>query len=196
MPHSIDDLQRIGLKVFVESAHPPAPREFVPIFHRWIQTGAVDGLLIDVADYSHLEQGPSIVLVAHEANYALDFGDGRMGLQYYRKQSIDGPLDVRLTTQCRALLTASRLLEEDPAFGGRLQFRGDELQLVANDCLLAPNTAETRAQLESPVSAFAAKLFGSARRTMTHSANPRQRFTLTIKTVESASLEQLLARLG
>ena len=196
MPHSTDDLQRISLKVFIESAQPPSPREFVPIFHRWIQTGAVDGLLIDVADYSHLEQGPAVVLVAHEANYALDFGDGRMGLQYYQKQPIDGPLDARLAALGRALLTASRLLEEDPAFGGRLRFRGDEIQLVANDRLVAPNTDETFAHLEGPVAAFAATLFDGARSTMSRSADPRQRFTLTIKTAVSASLNQLLARLG
>ena len=196
MSRLIDDLQRIGLKVFAESTNPPSPREFVPIFHRWIQTSAVDGLLIDVADYSHLEQEPSIVLVAHEANYTLDFGDGGMGLQFSRKQSIDGPLDVRLTTHCRVLLTASRLLEDDPALDGRLRFRGDEIQLVANDRLLAPNTEKTRSDLEGPVFAFATKLFGNARCTMTHSVNPRERLTLTIKTTKSVSLDQLLARLG
>ncbi len=38
--------------------------DFIPLFHRWIQEQAIDGhLLIDVHDYSHIQQGPGILLV-------------------------------------------------------------------------------------------------------------------------------------
>ncbi len=59
MDQRVTDLQRIGLKFFFEGtgeatrkgAAPLRPRDFIPVFHGWIQTHAVDGLLIDVADY-------------------------------------------------------------------------------------------------------------------------------------------------
>ena len=41
------------------------------MFHRWIQTRAVDGLLIDVADYTHLKDGPQVLLAGHEGNYSM-----------------------------------------------------------------------------------------------------------------------------
>ena len=43
--------------------------DLVPLFHSWIQTHALaDHLLIDVADYAHVHNGPGIVLVSEEAN--------------------------------------------------------------------------------------------------------------------------------
>ena len=196
MANSVDDLQRIGLKLFAESVQPPASHEFVPIFHRWIQTSAVEGLLIDVADYGHLVDGPSVVLVAHEVNYALDYSDGRMGLQCSRKQPTEAPLAARLISLCRTLLKASQLLEVETSLAGRLRFRGDEVQLVSNDRCLAPNTDETLAGLEAPVAKFAARLFDGGPIKLTRAADARERFMLTIKTTEEASLDQLIARLG
>lgn len=196
MAHPVDDLQRIGLKLFAESVQPPTACEFVPIFHRWIQTSAVAGLLIDVADYGHLVDGPSVVLVAHEVNYALDYSDGRMGLQCSRKQPIEAPLAARLTSLCRTLLKAGRLLEVETSLAGRLRFRGDEVQFVSNDRRLAPNTDETLAGLEAPVAELADRLFDGGPIKMTRTADPRERLMLTIKTTEEASLDELLARLG
>ena len=101
-------LQRFILKIFVEPASAGEPSTIIPVFHRWIQESAVPGLLIDVADYTHLVDGPSVLLVAHEANYALDGIGGRPGLSYTRKQPSEGTLPERLATaagradHCRA----------------------------------------------------------------------------------------------
>ena len=63
------DLQRIGIKIFADKPAPVPVREFIPVFHSWIQKQAVENhLLIDVHDYSHMHQGPGILLVAQEAN--------------------------------------------------------------------------------------------------------------------------------
>ena len=48
--------------------------EFIPVFHDWIQTQQLAELLIDVADYRHVPHGPGVVLVAHDAHYAMDLG--------------------------------------------------------------------------------------------------------------------------
>lgn len=198
MHESAVELQRVSLKLFVqerEAERSVDPRGLVPIFHRWIQTQAVDGLLIDVADYAHLPEGPGAVLIAHEGNYAFDGGRGRPGLQYSRKHALDGPLAARLEGICRILLKAARLLEDDPAVRGRLAFRGDELELVANDRLLAPNTAAIFTALAPAVDAFLTKLYGPQGYSVERDPDPRERLTLSIRAREAASLETLLERL-
>ena len=80
MPAALSDLHRIGIKIASADGALPA-RELVPVFHRWIQTGAVPGhLLIDVADYDHVPEGPGILLVAHEGNLGMDLIGGTLGL--------------------------------------------------------------------------------------------------------------------
>ena len=143
MEHTIDRLQRIGVKLYLDPRSAPAPRACIEIFHRWIQQSAVPGLLIDVADYTHLIGGPRVVLVAHEGNYALDDADGRLGLVYTRKQPLDGPLPARLAAAAGMLVRAAARLEQDtasPADGGAT-FLGNEIAVVANDRLAAPRTA-------------------------------------------------------
>jgi hypothetical protein len=112
--------------------------DFVPIFHSWIQTRAVpDHLLIDVANYAHVHNGPGIVLVSHEANYSLDTRGGRLGLTYQRKQPISGTFAERVRVTYQAVQHAASLLKD------KLSFRRDEFEFRTCDRLNAPNTAET-----------------------------------------------------
>ena len=108
-------LQRFSLKIFAEPASAGEPSTIIPVFHTWIQEHAVPGLLIDVADYTHLVDGPSVLLAAHEANYALDETGGRPGLSYTRKQPLEGTFGERLAVAAAALITAARRLEQDTA---------------------------------------------------------------------------------
>src|SRR5436190_13121243 len=118
------DFHRLGIKFF--AADPAAVRleDFIPIFHAWIQKQSLSGhLLIDVHDYSHMHQGPGILLVAHEGNFSIDPGDGRPGLLYYRKAPTTLSPVENLTTILRSALQACRLLEKD----ARIRFSTDEL---------------------------------------------------------------------
>ena len=162
MEHAIDRLQRFAVKLYLEPGSALAPRSCVEIFHRWIQLGAVPGLLIDVADYTHLTGGPRVVLVAHEGHYALDDADGRLGLVYTRKQPLEGTLPERLAAAAGILLAAAERLERDTAdlVDGRAAFSGNEIAVVANDRLAAPRTADAEAALRDAVVALGARLFG------------------------------------
>lgn len=206
METPVSELQRIGLKFFVEDAGLPGAgspdagslqvSEFIPIFHRWVQTHAVDGLLIDVADYAHVPDGPGVMLIAYEGNYCVDLGDGRMGMLYYRKQAVDGGLPERLISLCRTVLKASRILEEEDALGGRMKFRGDQFQLVANDRLLAPNSDETLSAFEPVLAEFLGRLYGDSDCKIVRDTNPRERFTLTVTAPRPVPIQTLLDRLG
>ncbi|MBY0396577.1 MAG: hypothetical protein K2X91_08940, partial [Thermoleophilia bacterium] len=83
---TVADAVRIGVKLYAEDPAAVRPDRFIPVFHGWIQRGAVPGLLIDVADYAHVPQGPGVMLIGHEADHAIDLGEGRPGVLYQRKR--------------------------------------------------------------------------------------------------------------
>ena len=66
------NIDHVNVKVFAKA--PVDLAAAIPVFHRWIQEGACEELLIDVADYRHVPAGPGVVLIGHEANYSLDCG--------------------------------------------------------------------------------------------------------------------------
>ena len=171
------------------------PGDVIPVFHRWIQTQAVDGLLIDVADYSHMPTGPCVLLVAHEGHYVLDRAGGRLGLQYARRQPLEGPLSDRLTTLGRLLLRAGRLLETDTSLPGPVRFEGNEIECVANDRLLAPNRAETLTAFRPALEGLLTTLSAGAEWTLTREADSRDRFEVLAHTPAAATLETIVERL-
>lgn len=196
MAAPLAELQRLGLKLACAEGVALPAHDLVPVWHRWIQQRAVEQLLIDVADYEHVPEGPAVVLVAHEGNYALDGGDGVLGLMYYRKQPAAGDLAARLASLARTVLTAARLLEQDPALGGKVRFRADRLELFANDRLRAPNVAATYAAFQPTLDALLETLFPGTPCDIQRPSDPRDRFTLRITAPQPATVDQLLARLG
>src|SRR4051794_16534409 len=108
------DAHRISVKFFAQDGTSIADQAFVPVFHRWIQGKLVpDHLLVDVADYAHVHNGPGIALVSYEANFYTDRCEGRLGLMYQRKQPAAGDFRARLEQAARAALEACRRLEKD-----------------------------------------------------------------------------------
>ena len=118
----MESLQRINLKFYLEDPASLSAQEAFRIFNSWIPT-TPDEVLIDVADYSHLDEGPLTLLVGHEANYSLDNHSAELGLLYSRKQPADGDLSARLASAFKAALTACRRLEEEPSLAGKVKFR-------------------------------------------------------------------------
>ena len=68
--------------------------------------------------------------------------------------------------------------------------------MIINDRLLAPNTAETFAALEPDLRAFFDKLYNGAEYTLTQQCDPRERFTVNVKTAASFDVETLLKNLS
>jgi hypothetical protein len=63
---------KMQVKVFAPHLDARLLPEIVPVFHRWITERALGEVLIDVADYRHVFQGPGITLIGHESTYHLD----------------------------------------------------------------------------------------------------------------------------
>ncbi len=138
------ELQHINIKIFVEGELNVDRTALIAIFHDWVREQALGELLIDVADYSHVPNGPGILVIGHQADYSIDHADGRCGLRYNRKAPLDGTNDNRLRQALVAACHACRLLETHFEADGALRFDRNAFQIFVNDRALAPNTTETQ----------------------------------------------------
>lgn len=191
------DLHKIVVKFFAADSSAARLDLFIPVFHRWIQKHAVEGMLIDVADYGHLPHGPGVVLVAHEADYFMDSMEGPLGLLYNRKTSSAGGLSDRITAAFKAALGACARLEAEPEFEGRLKFRAGEALFIANDRLNAPNSDETFQALRPDLSAAVARVYPAGAELRRVSVDPRSRLAIQVSARDPAEdVATLLGRLG
>ncbi len=162
-------LHRLGFKI--RAGFDGKLEEFIPVFHGWIQRKAVDGLLVDVADYSHLPNSPGVVLVGFDADRSMDASEGPLGLLYMRKQP-----GATLKDAWRATLDACAKLEDEPSLKGRLRFTPAETLFIANDRLAAPNDGAAWSKIEPELKA----LLPAAAITR-DTSDPRRRLTARIQ---------------
>jgi len=177
------DSHKIAVKIFATSSAFTG-EDFVPVFHRWIQNQVLaHHTLIDVVDYDHVPNGPIAVLVANEANIALDLTDGRLGLLYFRKRPIPGAdtFADRLRAVLTDTLNAAERLQADEHFAGRLRFNRGDLQIRIHDRLEAPNAAATYQQLTPQIQAVVTDVLGPA--TLTPTQNPQSVFAVQAQAV-------------
>lgn len=149
--------KRFSVKFFLEEADSVKLEQFVPIFQRWIQDRTVAGLLIDVADYKHLHHGPGVILVGHEADYALDVADGRPGLHYKVKRHAYESLEQALANALRLAAAAAKQLEQEPSLEG-LHFRLDQVEVKFIDALQFRNHAAAFSAILPDLMAFVHQL--------------------------------------
>ena len=189
------EFQHVNAKLFVEGSE-AALEPLVPVFHRWIKEEPFEELLLDVADYRHVHDGPGVMVIGHEADYSLDDTDGRLGILYNRKSTLAGTNQDRLKQAVHAALTACRKLEEDEKYKGHIHFPGKEIQIFLNDRFIAPNNAATRAAFEPELKTFCGKLFGGAGYSTRYEENSRKRFAVTLSLSQPISTDQLLKNLS
>jgi hypothetical protein len=168
-----DTVQHINVKIFIENPGAIDLADAIGVFHQWIKDSVCPEMLIDVADYLHVPEGPGILLIGHEANYSLDDREGRPGLLYNRKATLDGNFESRLKQAHEAALAACDRLEQDPAFGGKLKFDRTDVEVFVNDRLLAPNNDDTWQSLQPELARYFA---GS---TLSRKGEPRDLFRVT-----------------
>ena len=186
------NVQHINVKFYLENSEDVNLADYATVFSTWIQQQRLEELLIDVADYMHVHHGPGIMLIGHEADYSLDNRAGRLGLIYNRKAQLDGSTQDKLAQAVRAALTAAQILEKENG----LKFNGSEIQVIVNDRLLVPNTIETFASLESDLRVFFDRLYNGVEYTLAHQSDPRERFTVNMKSESRFNVDTLLKNLA
>jgi len=186
---------RTQVKFFLTTAEGVDLTAFAPIFQRWIQQKSLEGQLIDVADYRHVFEGPSVVLIGHDSDYTIENRAGRLGLLYTRKRQTDPDLPTQLRNSIRLALTAARLLESERAFTPRLKFHGEEFELRFLDRLQLPNKPESMALVRGDLSAVLTELYGEdGAYALQIKQDARYPFAVKVKADAEVSVTDLLLR--
>ena len=156
-----DQLQRVCVKLY--AAEPDIPDDtFVPIFHEWIRDRTLEGVLIDVADYTHAPDSPGVMLITLDAAFSLDRSDGRFGLLVQRRRPVDGDTSDAIAAALRQALAVADRLEAHTRVGGRLAFDRTSVRIEANDRLTAPNSESGFNALHPLAKAGVGKVFPAA----------------------------------
>ena len=137
-------LEKFGVKLFLNSNGNYDSKDFIPIFHSWIQENVVSAhLLIDVADYSHIQDGPGTMLIAHEGNFSLDQESLQPGIMYMRKTEIAGSFKERFNKVLSTVIKAANRLN-DNNISKQVDFTPNSFRFITNDRLYAENTADNQ----------------------------------------------------
>ena len=189
---------KLQLKFFCKDGYPGAEREsalepLIGVFQAWIRDKKVpDEVLVDAADYTHVPDGPGVLLVGHGVDYYLDEGaGGSAGLMISRKRAFDGDFSARLRDGFARLVAACGWLEEDKALSDALRFRTDEFLLRIPDRLHAPNTDATVDLLREQLAAVVAELYGAPPKKMVREGSERDLFTLRVQAPDGKGLSDL-----
>lgn len=183
------DIERFCLKFH---AHKPVDEAvFIPIFHEWIRLKKLPGTLIDVADYRHVPEGPGIMLISHEINYAMDHLGGQFGLSAQRKLGQGSTHQERIVDLAKRLALFGVLLEADGRVAD-LQLEAGSFLYQANDRLRAPNTAEAFTELKLDLEKAAMAIYGGQNVTVCRVENdPRDRLSAIVETTAPIQFSSL-----
>ncbi|MEM8486942.1 MAG: hypothetical protein AAF564_15420 [Bacteroidota bacterium] len=144
--------KRLSAKLCVDASARLQAASLVPVFHGWISKQAVDEVLIDVVDYSHVLHGPALMLVALEADYVLDEGDGVTGIRYIRKRAMPQSLVGAVAQVILQATRAALLLAEAPELDPPVVFDATRIEVELLDKLHYPATS---AELEEALAVVA-----------------------------------------
>lgn len=189
------DLQKINVKFYLTKDAVLSPEDAFRIFSQWIPA-TKDEVLIDVADYQHVPQGPKTVLVGHAANYTLDNSDGRYGLLYGHKIAAQGSNVDRLRAAFTASLKACLRLEQSEDATANARFSASEAVVVVNDRLRAANTDATLDAIRADLDAVLGELYGDAAIRIEREGDDRQRFTVRVQAEGDFDAAGLLSNLA
>ncbi|MCH7599565.1 MAG: hypothetical protein IH973_07395 [Myxococcales bacterium] len=187
--------KRIAVKLF--AADPEAEvdlHKYIRVFHEFIREKKVEGLLIDVADYSHVPEGPGVVLIGHDVDYSIDLNGGRAGLMALAKRIEGENLADLFDDVVRKCLLAVKAVQEDGSTG--MSFSTARLRVQLVDRLAAPNSDEGYASVQPEFEALAGRVFGDgATVERVEGDEPRRVLGAELCANKSDDLDTLLARL-
>jgi hypothetical protein len=187
---------RLQVKYFVENPEGVDLGALIGIFQRWIQIKALPTMLIDVADYRHVFQGPGVVLIGHESDFAMESAEGRLGLVHTRKRQRDDGLRSQLRASFELALAACQLLENARSFQRKPKFRSDEVEVRFVDRLQLPNRPESFEAVRDDLRAVLAEVYGETPVTFaTVDQDSRHVFTVKVQAEGAPNVAALLDHL-
>lgn len=163
----------------------------IGILQSWIRLQKLPGTLIDVVDYRHVPDGPGIMMVTYEINYAMEHQDG-YGLYVQRKwgSQDNQPHVSAIVDLVKSAATFGSLLEQETG----IKLKGDEFLYISNDRLNLPNTDAAFAEVKPDLEAALSKIYPGQTVSLTKVANnPKERLTIAIKADSPVAIADLCA---
>lgn len=189
--------QRINIKLFLENPADNPLSAYIPVFHRVIQRRALPGLLIDIHDYSHMHRGPGILLVAHEANYAIDNSDGELGALVSYKLPLEGTNAAKLKQVFEWAVALGTALEKALELRlSRPKVSGGDFEISLNDRLNCPHTESTREAFVAELRPLLDALLGADCYEIATGTDPRRRLSARVRSTTPLTLKELGEQLG
>jgi hypothetical protein len=190
------DLHKTNVKFFAEKGNDLPLHDFIPVFHRWIQQDKLEGMLVDVAEYTHVYQGPGVLLIAHEANYSVDETDGKRGFLYAQKRTPEKKSEEHLKTSFRRALQAAAWLEKESEFAGKLKFSAGHFHVSVNDRASAPAGKASQAELEKQLKPFLDSLYGAGAYSLSPEKDAKKMVGFEVKANKVIAVEELVKKLN
>lgn len=179
--------QRLAVRFPVDDS-PDDLEPALGVFHRFLQRGLVEGLILDVADYRHVPDGPGVVLIGHD----IDYGISHQAFTVVRKRSAHDPAADQLRDALRMGLGALDAIADDGGLGVTVD--RSRFTVTAPDRRLGPSddVAEAlRAELEPVLT----ELLGTGVELATVEDDPRSAAAVAVR-VDAPAADELLAVLG
>jgi hypothetical protein len=174
--------ERLQISIYSEPLRDPNVdlEQYVGVFHEWIRQSALAGLLIDVASYAHVPNGPGVLLIGHELDYGVRIALGRIELTCRHKR--DAGAEGGALKHClRQLLQAAQLLESATTLSEAPRFRASDFLFRSNDRLRCPNKPEVGSRLAATVGRVFCKALGTSTLDVASIGAEREALTLIIK---------------
>ena len=187
---------KIAVKFYMDKGQDIAPETWFKTFNKWISANAGPDVLIDVVDYSHVQNGQVTLLVGHEYDVSIDDADGKRGVLFNLKRTAEeGDFAQHLSAAVKQACEMRRRIETDGDVGDQVAFRGNEVCLILNDRLQTPNADETVQAIQTDLDAVLGKLYGDAKVSISRRDDAKARLTLDVQAEGSWTADQLLANL-
>ncbi len=183
---------RLGAKICVDPSTRLSAASVIPVFHSWIGGQAVDEVLIDVVDYSHVLEGPALMLVALEADYVVDEGDGKTGIRYIRKRALPESFAGAVTQVILQAARAGLLLAAAPALDASLAFDATRIEVELLDKLHYPASSVA---LEAALAAVAREVYPGNCTVSVVPGDPRRPLRFALEYHGAISLAAVVSRL-
>lgn len=185
-------IQKFQVKLYVENGGALDLEKVIPTFHTFIREKKVSEMVIDVADYGHVVDGPGIVLIGHASDYYVEQREGRVGLLYSRKRDFVGDTEAALASAVKLALQMAALLEAEAALGVR--FGLGEVVVRVNDRLQVSNDDASLDALRATLTSVLGKALGGEL-TLAREGEARELLTVRVRGGRG-SVADALARIG
>ena len=168
-----EGLQKIDLKLLLEGPPGLDPDFLLDIFGRWrLEQGQE---IVDLADYAHVDRGPSCILISHRWHFGVTFSGGEPGLLYSARKGLSGPDEERVLGAARGLVALARRLVAEPEFPRDVRPDAGRIDVVFNDRTIVRNDAAGDARFRPAVEALALRLHGAGAYALRKDPEPKRR---------------------